>query len=194
MKVSWSNVFVLVAAVGLTASLVQRDVERIVVTHTDTIEVAPAAWVAERDSLLLEAAKGLQRAPRVIVRTDTLVQAPDTIVEIFLVDETGSATISTLVQADSLYAPEIHKGVFVGDCDDGFGWQAGTVVCDKARFGHLYGGVELGAVIQSLSSLSFAPNIGIYWEPSYRSPWRASLILTSDGVLSVAVKKGYQLW
>ena len=187
MKVSWTNVAAVIAAVAITASLVEPEVVTIRDVITDTVIVSPATFAAEERQL---APKGAPIAPRVIVRTDTLVSPPDTVVQILRIDAAGGVAVSTLVQEDSLWTPELHYFQPPRNCDDGLGWSNGSIICDTARFGHLHTFVELYGVYPSLS---LQPKLGIYWEPSYRSVWRVGGGISTNGAF-VGVSRGYRLF
>ena len=187
MKVSWTNVAAVIAAVAITTSLVEPEVITLRETVTDTVIVSPDTFMKELKQIQPE---GAVVTPRVIVRTDTLVQPPDTVLKVLRLDAAGTISSSILISADSLWTPELHYFQPPRNCDDGVGWSNGAVICDTARFGHLHTFVELYGVYPSLS---LQPKLGIYWEPSYRSVWRVSGGISTDGAF-VGVSRGYRLF
>ena len=136
-----------------------------------------------------------QREPEVITIVDTLpAPPPDTVYGPTLrVDASGRLTFEllTAVGDSALYARQIRERTRVTDCDEGFAIQGGTVVCDVARFGHLYATPRAGL-------RSVAP--GLDWEPSYRSPWQlsASYVIPYDPDerprLDVWVSRRVRIW
>lgn len=144
-----------------------------VVTRIDS--VPPAAYRArlaelaiDRDGLRARLEGIESRPPEVIVRTDTLIAPPDTVVRYVTVNSRGRLTYELLGQREdttALYAPELHEGVNVSDCDEGWQIQNGDVVCDPTRLGHLY----VVAGVGRYDALA-----GLEWEPSYRSLWEFS--------------------
>lgn len=205
-RLSLSNVLCGVTLVALGATCGPgRD--RVVVHTEPKIIRLPArqftdsltALSLEVDGLRARLAGREKRVPVVIVRTDTLVSASDTVVQILRVNPAGNLTIATLVVRDSLWAPEIHKDIPVSDCDDGWSWNAGQVVCDRARLGHIYLGVGLGieSEVQGFAvapSVRFASEAVGYWQPSYRSSWRVALSLDSRGRAALGVTRGFRIF
>ena len=171
-----------------------------VITRVDT--VPSAAFADSLEALSLEA-EGLRAildgldyvSPRVILRTDTLVTPPDTVLQ--LVNLTSSTlSVGALITRDSLWAPEIHR-FDVGSCDDGWSWNAGALVCDRARFGHLALYAEAGMASRPFSpmpDLAYQAAIGAEWIPSYRSAWRVSTALVADGSVALTVARKWTLW
>lgn len=187
MKVSWTNVAAVIAAVAITASLVEPEVITLRETVTDTVTVSPDAFVKELKQIQPE---GAVVSPRVIVRTDTLVQPPDTVLQVLRLDGAGIISSSILVSTDSLWTPELHYFQPERNCDDGVGWSNGSIICDTARFGHLYTFI-MSDVTYPSTKLGAA--IGAYWEPSYRSPWRVNLGVSTGGAF-VGVSRGWRLF
>lgn len=110
--------------------------------------------------------EGIQeRPPRVITIVDTLIPPPDTVFRFATVDSRGFLSLEMLSLRDSLYVPQLRTEVNVSDCDEGYSINNGRVVCDIARFGHLY--AVPGAGLRG----AFA---GLEWERSYRSSWQFS--------------------
>lgn len=158
-----------------------------VVTRIDT--VAPAEYERTVEGLRIQN-EGLRarlegvesRAPEVIVRTDTLVLPPDTVLRFVSVDSDANLTVEILTARDSLYAPELHTRIDVSRCDDGWQIQSGQVVCDEAQLGHLYVGPWL----------SRTPSVAIWWVPSFRSPWEASV--SFSGSWDFGLRRGVRIW
>ena len=158
-----------------------------VVTRVDS--VTPARYAETLAGMRLEndglraRLRGIEsRPPRVIVRTDTVVAPPDTVYRFVNVDSRGSLSVEVLHRADSVYVPELHTGSDISDCDDGWQIRDGEVLCDKARLGHLYVGPWL----------STHPALAVWWTPSYRSPWEASI--SYSGKWEIGVRRGLRLW
>ena len=118
------------------------------------------------------------------------------------IDSRGRVSTSVQIKTDSaLRKPEIHTSVEIGDCDDGLSWSAGKLVCDRALFGHAYLMATAGVVTDaggllspSLTNAGVHLSTGIYWEPSSRSPWRASVAISSAGTLQMGVSRGFKLF
>lgn len=147
----------------------------VVVTEVDTVTVERYGALVEelrleRDGLRARLEGIEARPPRVITRVDTLVPAPDTVVRFLSVDPRGRLSVEFLTARDSLYAPELQRGIDVSDCDEGYTVQDGTVLCDRARFGHLYLGPRV----------SLDPALFARWVPSYRSPWEFGVVRYRD--------------
>lgn len=199
-RVSVSNVTAVVVALMAGVYLGQSEAEPpVVITRVDTVPYA-----AFRDSLKSERleADGLRaklagresRRPLTIVRTDTLVSPPDTVLALVRVRD-GQLAVAPLIRADSLWAPELHR-FDVRGCDDGWSWNAGALVCDRARFGHLSLYVEARGEAHPFGPLNptAAVHAGLSWIPSYRSGWRASIAMAPTGRLTAAVAKGWGVW
>lgn len=199
-RVSLSNVVIGVVLLVMGYSC-REPGETVVLNSVRVDTVAPAAMTALLENAVLENAglraklRGYEsRPPRQIVRTDTLISPPDTVLQLVRVDGRSLIT-APLIKADSLYAPELHR-FDVGDCDDGWSWSAGVVVCDRARFGHLSAYVEAGAELDPFGTThpTAAVRLGLQWTPSYRSPWRASLVMAPTGRLTAAIGRSWQLF
>ena len=210
---SLSNVLWGVAFVALGATFAPArdrvatfEVTRIVRLPAGQFGDSVADLPLEADGLRARLAGREERYPQTILVTDTLVLPPDTVIQVLRVNSEGNLTTGLLIVQDSaeteLRAPEIHRDIPVGDCDDGWSWSAGQVVCDRSRFGHLsaFVDIRLAADVRLLSSpqepapAAFVPAIGAYWERSFRSPWRASVSLDSQGRVALGVTRGFQLF
>jgi hypothetical protein len=103
------------------------------------------------------------RPPRIITKTDTLV-LPAVAQGRARVDRSGQLTLEVLRLAPdtAAYVPELHEDIDVSDCDEGFAINAGEVLCDRARLGHLY--------VVPASTLHYA-SATLLWKRSYRSGW-----------------------
>lgn len=203
MKVSLTNVIagVLLLCAGYSF---REPGETVVITRVDTVPYA-----SFRDSLRSEriVATGLRaklagresRQPITILRTDTLVSPPDTVVQMVVWRE-GMLTLAPLIRDSTdpvLRLPEIHR-FDVGSCDDGFSWNAGELVCDKARLGHLsliaQGSLGSDLLTQPNAGLAWTVSAGAEWTPSNRSGWRASLLLDQGGRAELAVARRWRLF
>lgn len=104
--------------------------------------------------------------PEVIVRTDTVVAPPDTVYRFVTVDGAGRLAVELLTRRDSaVYAPELHAGFIITDCDEGWQIRGSTVLCNRARLGHAYLTADAGR---------YDALAGLDWQPSFRSPWLVS--------------------
>ena len=172
-------------------SIGRSAVPRVVVTEVDT--VPPAEMVRQLEDLRLEregwraALEAIEaRGPETITRTDTLILPPDTVYRFVRVDGAGRLSVAVLGRVGPLYAPEIHRGIDVADCDDGYALQDGAVVCDRARFGHL----TVGPGVEIAGEL--LPYVGAWWEPSYRSGW--SVFVGYGKGWRLEVRKGVRIF
>lgn len=163
--------------------------EPTVVTEVDTVTTERYAGLV--DELRLEnnglraRIEGIEtRPPEVITRTDTLYLPAVAHGTVRIED--GSLAVEVMVlEADSLrpaYRPELHQGIDVSDCDEGYSIQDGEVICDRAQLGHLYVGPWL----------SLKPALAVWWEPSYRSPWEAFVRYSDEW--DFGIRRGIQLW
>lgn len=193
-RVSFSNIAVGVVLLVLGYQLAGEG-ETVVLRQTRVDTVPPAALVDSIERLALEAdglraklAGRVRVEPVHILRTDTLVTPPDTVLQLVRV-EGQSLIVAPLIKGDSLWAPELHR-FNVADCDDGWSWAAGEVVCDRARFGHL------SATISAVGTypLGATARAGIAWIPGYRSGWRASVETDPVGRLSLTVTRGWSFF
>lgn len=188
----WLVVAVVLVFVGKAWGSSQ--VDTVVRTQVDTVESGEYRAIAESYRIESEGLRARleaveNRPPERIIRTDTVIQPPDTVLRFVTVNSRGRLAFELLLRRDSLYAPEIHAGVDVSDCDEGYAVQDGQVVCDQARGGHLYAVVGAG--------VRYA-NSGIEWEPSYRSLWtfRAGYLFPYEGRprWTVQASRRVQLW
>lgn len=136
----------------------------LVVQDTVALEELERRLEAQRirgDGLMAALENRQARGPDTVWVTDTLVSPPDTVFEFIRLNERGNLTASRYTRDGELYAPQVTT-YNVSDCDEGFQLEGGTVICDKARFGHLY-------LLTALSS-SYA-GAGLRWTPGYKSRW-----------------------
>jgi hypothetical protein len=169
-----------------------------VITVTDTLAGQEYALRLQRERLrttgLRARLEGIEsRPPTTIFVTDTLTTIPDTVL-VFVNVRDGVVTAEFLVATDELptngttptdelLRPELHTGSDISDCDEGFEVSANGVQCDRARLGHLYAYAEA----------SRTPSLGVYWEPSFRSPWTLSAGHTgSEWVFTL--RRGWRLF
>lgn len=198
MKVAWTNVAVGVLLLCAGYSL-REPGETVVITHVDTVPYAAFrdslnTQRLEADGLRAKLAGRERLAPRTIVRTDTLVSPPDTVLQLVNIGR-GILTVAPLVKTDSLWRPELHR-YDVGACDDGWSWNAGELVCDKARLGHLSVTLAAGVAlpIWEQGSPGLASTAGVEWTSSNRSPWRASMATDLTGRASLTVTRSLRLF
>lgn len=188
-RVSVTNVLAVVLALMAGLSLRTEPTPVEYATRVDTVSVSvmkdslsaarlEESWLAGRSSV----------TPRVVMRTDTLVLPPDTVLQ--LVNVSGSTlSLGVLNVVDSLWAPELHR-YDVGACDDGWSWSSGQLVCDRARLGHLRV-VGSAAVLYPLGATARA---GVEWAPGQGSRWRVSAMVAPSGVVELGVSRGWQLF
>lgn len=186
---------VVMAAVAFMAGLgVAGAGEPDVVTRVDTI--LPAAYAAtlrglrmDNDGLRARLEGVEDREPEVIVRTVERVLPPDTVYRFVNVDSRGRLGIELLTRPDvpdslgnELRAPALYTGIDISDCDDGWQVRDGEVLCDSSQLGHLYVGPWL----------SRRPSVAVWWTPSYRSPWEASVGFS--GSWDFGLRRGVRAW
>lgn len=168
--------------------------------RTDT--VPPAQLLEDIESLrqdnlgLKERIAGWEATPpRIVVKTDTLVTAPDTVFyPYFRASHRGLLTIPVLV-SDSLphYRPEIWRGFDISDCDDGWTVQDGQLLCNRPRLGHLWVGLDSNLNYQS-DMVQLVATAGLYWRPTYRSGWDVYAAVGTDGRAYLGFRKRWELW
>lgn len=166
-----------------------------VYTQTFVDTVAPAALLAAVEHGALENAglkaklKGYEtRKPLTVIRTDTVVTPPDTVLQ--LVNVMGEAlTIAPLIKADSAWRPELHR-YDLSKCDDGWSWKSGSLICDRARFGHLsiYGEASAEANPFGPPLPAAAVQAGLAWQACYRCGTRISLGTDQAGRATLSVR------
>lgn len=181
------SVVVLALVVFFVARATAAPGEPTIVTRVDTVTPPEYTETVERLHLendgLRARIEGLRNVePTVIVRTDTLVSPPDTVIRFVAVDSRGSLSVDFLTSRDTLYAPELHRGIDVSACDEGWTIQSGEVICDRAQLGHLYVGPWL----------SRDPSLALWWEPSFRSPWEA--FVRFGGTWDFGVRRGVRIF
>jgi hypothetical protein len=105
--------------------------------------------------------EGLEsRAPDTLYIVDTIVMPPDTVFETVTVRD-GTLVSSWITRLEEGWSPRISVYTVRG-CDEGYSLTGGTVVCDRARAGHLYATAELE---------SGRATLGLAWTRSNDSPW-----------------------
>ncbi len=143
-----------------------------------------ARWRMRTDGLRarLEGVQVLK--PDTVYVTDTLVTPPDTVYSFVSVRDGVVRTVALLPSPiDSLRTPVATVSRF-GDCDDGLEVSESGVVCDPARLGHLWAGPVL----------SRSPALSVWWRPSYRSPWEASLEWIGGDRWDLRVRRGLRIF
>jgi len=159
------------------------------VVVADTVEVAPADYqrivndlaIANSEVTGLRARiRGLEeRGPTTVYVSDSVL-VTDTV--FVVVNERGQLTYQFATALDRPATVELRTGIDVANCDDGWQIRDRQVVCNRARFGHLWVGPEL----------SRSPGFAAWWRPSYRSPWEVSV--RWDGAWDFGVRRGVRLW
>ena len=159
----------------------------------------------ERHGLLATIAGLERRGPRTITRTDTLIAPPDTVLLAYLKSSGTELTLPVLVMDTSgLGRPELHGGLDVGDCDDGWSWSPAGLICNRPRFGHLtlYGaGAALlpltataSAGPRRLSSAGLVGEAGVSWQPKFRSTARVDGFVDTEQRLGLRFRFGLRLF
>lgn len=149
----------------------------------------------EADGLRAKLAGRVRVEPVHIFRTDTLVTPPDTVLRLVSVQH-GELVLAPLIRTDSLWAPELHR-FDVGNCDDGWSWAAGELVCDRARLGHLALYATMGVTSRPFGPMlnpALSTTAGLVWIPAFRSPWRAFTELDATGRLALGVTRSWTLF
>lgn len=176
-----------------------------------TVDSLPAThWRAEVERLedLLREREGLvdrlraqiqgleERAPVVVERVDTLVEVRHVPVILGAVaDRSGRLDLLRAGPADSagLRVPEIARRIDLSRCDDGWALDAGRVVCDLPRWGHLTAVARLGYA-RGLDGSEPVGSIGVRWVPYYRATWAVEARATTAGRVEVSGEVGVRLW
>ena len=200
MKASVTNVVAVVLALWVGRCFAPA-ITPVVITRVDTVPYAAfrdtvANLRLESEGLRAKLAGRSSVRAVTIVRTDTLVLPPDTVLQLVSMSDDGTLSVAPLVRVDTLWAPELHR-FDIADCDDGFSWAAGELVCDRARLGHLGLYATVGASYAPFVAIPNAAlnmGAGIEWTPSYRSPWRASLEMAPTGRVALAIARKWQIW
>jgi len=105
--------------------------------------------------------EGLEsRAPDTVYIVDTIVTPVDTVFETVTVRD-GALVSSWVARLEEGWSPRVSV-YNVRGCDEGYSLTGGTVVCDRARAGHLYATAELESGRAAL---------GLAWTRSNDSPW-----------------------
>lgn len=194
-KVRVTNVLVVAAALLLGRCSVNPEPPSVI---TSVKEVAPKALLDSVADLRLEA-EGLRNRlagrtvlpPVVILKTDTLVSPPDTVLVALSLSGRGELSLAPLHRVDSLWAPEIHR-YDVSACDDGFSWAAGELVCDRPRFGHLSPFASVGAAYDGAVGATVA--LGASWAPSNRSVWSVSAEIDATKRIGIEFIREWSAW
>src|SRR5690606_19815445 len=134
-----------------------------------------------------------ERAPVVVERVDTLVEVRHVPVILGAVAaRSGRLDLLRAGPADSvgLRRAEIARAIDLSRCDDGWALDAGRVVCDVPRWGHLTAVARLGAAWPGEP----VGSIGLRWTPYYRATWAVEARATTAGRVEVAGEIGVRLW
>lgn len=207
------------AAWAIVASLatlfLARGCERPAEVRTElVVDTASAAlWRARHDRLarehadsvgLLEkarrAAAGIERrTPARVVVYDTVVDLRrDTVILYAQQDARGRLTIGAGVPDSAGHRPVEARGISIGDCDDGWSIRGTSVVCNRARLGHLSVIVRGGVEVQALDYPALRPEpalaTGLRWQPSYRSTWAVEATAEPSGRVKLQVERGFRLF
>ena len=204
----WRSKALIGVALVLSASAGWALRPDVVETITDTVivELPPTELLDRIDELQIEN-EGIRarlegrelRAPSVIYKTDTVVGSPDTVFAALRIDAGGVATIAPLILgSDSIpgYRPEIWTGIDLSDCDDGLSVTGGTIVCDKARLGHLEAFLRLtgGHPLLPGTSDIFQASTGLLWTPSFRSTWAVEVAIDITGRVYLGLQKSVRIF
>jgi len=130
-----------------------------------------------------------------VIRYDTIIPPPDTVLLSVTIDGDGRAEVDAGVKQDSGYVPETRK-LELRDCDDGVVISGQGVQCDRARLGHaeVFASVGAGRTIDDPLSWYANAAAGVAWQPSYRSTTDIALSIDARRVVSVSVRKGVRLF
>lgn len=202
-RASFTNIVAVIAALLLgrcSADLPPPPV----ITQTFVDTVAPAALLAaiedgalENAGLRAKLAGHVRVEPVYILRSDTVVTPPDTVLQLVAVNG-ATLTLAPLIVRDSadplLRVPELHR-FDVGACDDGWSWKSGELICDRARFGHLYA-TGAGSLYSPGGKISLAPEVvaGLRWKPSFRSPYYAAMSYDIAGRAAFTLGGEWAIW
>src|SRR5690606_11415243 len=118
--------------------------------------------------------------PIVIERVDTVIDVRTVPVIVGAVaDRHGRLDVMRAGPADTLGArrPEIARQIDLPRCDDGWAMDAGRVVCDVPRLGHLTAVARIGAAWPGEP----VGSLGLRWTPYYRATWAIEARATTDG-------------
>lgn len=86
-------------------------------------------------------------------------------------------------------------GIDVRDCDDALTFVGASVICDRARLGHLevYGAVGGSTLLPAIAVLPRA-ELGLEWSPSFRSTWAVRAYVDTDRRATAMVKRGFRIF
>ena len=172
-----------------------------VITQTFVDTVPPAQMMALIEHGALENSglraklKGYEsRQPNTIIRTDTFVTPPDTVLQLVRV-EGESLLVAPLVKDSALWRPELHR-FDVSRCDDGWSWKSGSLICDKARLGHLslFGEASAEANPFGPPTPTAEVHAGLAWQACYRCGTRVSLGTDQRGRASLTVRHEWKVF
>ncbi len=144
--------------------------------------------------------EGVREIPpdTIYVAGDTVRVPPDTVLApiIKFSIEDGQVRFNPLyLTGDSipLYRAESRVTSF-GDCDEGLSIEGNRVICDPARFGHLYAFGDLGVARDWFDPTpSLLGGGGLRWEPSFRSPWNVVLRGTTRRA-ELFARREFRIW
>jgi hypothetical protein len=152
---------------------------------------------AQENSRLKAALKALeQRRPERVVVYDTIIDIRrDTVILGAQQDSHGRLTVDLATPDSAGHRPETRTGIQLGDCDDGWTIRAGSVLCDRARFGHL-SILARGGTAYDTGAGVLSPSLqaGIRWSQTFRGTWSAEATVDQTGIVRVGVEKQFRLW
>lgn len=161
----------------------------------------------ERDGLRGRVATLQARVRGLEERTAEHITVYDTMIDVRTVpvglqssiDRRGQLTVLVAVPTAGGHQPEQRERIDVADCDDGLTIVGADVICDRARLGHMSVYVSAGASapfssLQERAQLRPHADIGVHWQPSFRSTWSVRLAAGTDGRVEVDVRRGIRIW
>lgn len=151
---------------------------------------------ASPDGVAARLAGAERRAPKTVTVYDTVISlVQDTVVLGLQTSGSGVLTLDVAVPDSAGHRPQTLRGIDLSDCDDGLTVRATSVVCNRARLGHLSLIARAGIAHDPFSgAVSPGLEAGFRWEPSFRSTWAAELTADQEGRVRFVVQKGLRLF
>jgi hypothetical protein len=158
--------------------------------------------VSETRSLLGQLKRDLagmeRRTPTRITVYDTIISVErDTVILFASVDSKGVLTIDAGVPDATGHRPVSATGIITSDCDDGWLLRGTTVICNRARMGHLSIIARAGVAADQLAMPPVVVPVaegGLRWTPSYRSQWAVELVSDVNGRAALRIERGLRLF
>lgn len=140
--------------------------------------------------------KGLAEAsPDTIIRYDTLIARPDTVMLPSPVDKNGFLDLNRGIAADSgMLKPETAKRINVGNCDNGMVLGGTGIVCNRAMLGHLSIIARGGVSRDALGRLEYPAAAGLRWDHTFRSTSSVEMMIDARARLSAQATVGVRIF